>query len=138
MHILVTGATGRIGAKFHRLIYASTEAVYWRLDMKGRTFAKPIEETDVSPTHQMPYDLTKWIGEKLWMNYGIQYGLPTTTMRFSTVFEPSEFLKGAGRKICNPRREALPRRMWVRRQGANFTSCAPREPSFRRIEFDSG
>ncbi len=39
------------------------------------------------------------------------------------------------RKICNPRQEALLRRRWGRRQGANFTSCAPLEPSFRRIEF---
>ncbi len=42
---------------------------------------------------------------------------------------------GALRKICNPRKEALLRRMWGRRQEANFTSCAPLEPSSRRIEF---
>ncbi len=43
--------------------------------------------------------------------------------------------KGALRKICNPREEVLLRRRWGGRQEANLTSCAPREPSFRRIEF---
>src|SRR5262249_1194701 len=62
----------------------------------GRLFEKPIEETDVSPTHQMPYFLTKWIGEELWTTYHLQYGLPTTITRFATVLEPSEFLDEDG------------------------------------------
>ena len=32
----------------HRLVYASTEAIYWRLQEKGRYFEEPITEEMVS------------------------------------------------------------------------------------------
>ncbi|OGG49976.1 MAG: hypothetical protein A3F84_13740 [Candidatus Handelsmanbacteria bacterium RIFCSPLOWO2_12_FULL_64_10] len=84
------------GLKLHRFIYASTEAIYWRLDQKGRLFERPITEEMASPTHQMPYFLTKWMGEELCTTYFYQYGIPTTSFRFATVFEPSEFLNEEG------------------------------------------
>ncbi len=80
----------------HRLVYASTEAVYWRLPAAGRYFEKPITEEMVSAYHQMPYFLTKWVGEELCMAYHLQYGIPSTVFRFSTVIEPGEFLNDAG------------------------------------------
>jgi dTDP-L-rhamnose 4-epimerase len=80
----------------HRLVYASTEAVYWRLPAAGRYFEDPITEEMVSPHHQMPYFLTKWVGEELCMAYHLQYGTPSTVFRFSTVIEPGEFLNDAG------------------------------------------
>ena len=84
------------GLKLHRFVYASTEAIYWRLDQRGRLFERPITEEMVSPTHQMPYFLTKWMGEELCTTYFHQYGIPTVSFRFATVFEPSEFLNEDG------------------------------------------
>ena len=80
----------------HRLVYASTEAIYWRLTEKGRFFKEPITEEMVSRYHHMPYFLTKWIGEELCMTYHHQYGVPTTVFRFATVVEPGEFLNVDG------------------------------------------
>ena len=80
----------------HRFVYACSEAVYWRLEVYGRYFEEPIREEMVARYHQMPYFLTKWIGEKLAMTYFHQYGVPATSFRFSTVLEPSEFFNGAG------------------------------------------
>ncbi|MBI1923395.1 NAD(P)-dependent oxidoreductase [Candidatus Poribacteria bacterium] len=80
----------------HRLVYASTEAIYWRLPSKGRLFEEPITEEMVSRYHAMPYFLTKWIGEELCLAYHHQYGVPSTVFRFSTVIEPSEYLNADG------------------------------------------
>ena len=40
-----------------RLVYACTEAIYWRLGEKGRFFEEPITEAMVSQYKQMPYFL---------------------------------------------------------------------------------
>ncbi len=80
----------------HRFVYASTVAAYLRLEENGRYFEEPIREEMTARYHQMPYFLTKWIGEELTMAYHHQYGLPATSFRFSTIFEPSEFLNDAG------------------------------------------
>ena len=61
----------------------------------GRYFDTPITEDIVSAHHQMPYFLTKWVGEELCMTYYHQYGVPSTVFRFSTVIEPGEFLSDA-------------------------------------------
>lgn len=87
-----------------RFVYACTEAIYWRLEYRiphlrgkeSRYFVEPITETMVARYHQMPYFLTKWIGEELAMSYHYQYGVPTTSFRFATVIEPSEFLNADG------------------------------------------
>ena len=84
-----------------RFVYACTEAIYWRVEESGRLFEKPISEDRVSATHAMPYFLTKWIGEELAVNYGVQYGVPCVVCRFATIFEPSEFLTADGvPKFC--------------------------------------
>ena len=80
----------------HRLVYACTEAVYWRTEDDGRLFERPIREDEVSHSKLMPYFLTKWIGEELCMNYHYQYGVPTVVCRFTTVLEPSELLDEEG------------------------------------------
>ena len=80
----------------HRFVYACTVAVYLRLEENGRYFEQPISEGMVARYHQMPYFLTKWIGEELAMAYHYQYGLPTTSFRFSTIIEPSEFFNESG------------------------------------------
>lgn len=79
-----------------RLVYACTEAVYWRTEDDGRLFERPIGEHEVSHSKLMPYYLTKWIGEELCMNYHCQYGVPSVTCRFATVLEPSELLDDEG------------------------------------------
>ena len=80
----------------HRLVYACTEAIYWRLEEKGRYFEEPITEDMVSRYKRMPYFLTKWFGEELCMTYHHQYGVPATILRFATVIEPSELLNEDG------------------------------------------
>ena len=80
----------------HRFVYASTVAVYLRLEENGRYFEEPIREDMAARYHQMPYFLTKWVGEELTMAYHYQYGLPAASFRFSTILEPSEFLNDAG------------------------------------------
>ena len=80
----------------HRFVYASTVAVYLRLEEKGRYFEEPIREDMAARYHQMPYFLTKWVGEELTMAYHYQYGLPAASFRFSTIIEPSEFFNEAG------------------------------------------
>jgi len=80
----------------HRLIYASTEAIYWELTETGRVFNQLITEDMVAKYHHMPYFLTKWIGEELCMSYHYQYGVPSTVFRFATVIEPSEYLNKDG------------------------------------------
>lgn len=88
----------------HRFVYACTEAIYWRLDdrsphlqgRESRYFDRPITEDMVARYHQMPYFLTKWIGEELAMAYFHQYQVPVTSFRFSTIIEPGEFLNAEG------------------------------------------
>ncbi|MCY3994130.1 MAG: NAD(P)-dependent oxidoreductase [Caldilineaceae bacterium] len=80
----------------HRFVYACTEAVYWKLEDYGRYFEEPVTEEMVARYHHMPYFLTKWIGEELAMAYYYQYQVPSTSFRFSTVIEPSEFFNEAG------------------------------------------
>jgi len=80
----------------HRLVYASTEAIYWRLTEKGRLFNELVTEDMAAKYHHMPYFLTKWIGEELCMTYHHQYNVPSTVFRFATVIEPSEFLNEDG------------------------------------------
>ena len=80
----------------HRFIYASTEGVYWDARVNGRYFEEPIREDMIGEYPNMPYLMTKWLGEELAMVYHHQYGLPVCAMRFSTVIEPSEFLDESG------------------------------------------
>ena len=80
-----------------RFVYASSEAVYWDARINGRYFEQPISEDMVGGLYpDMPYLMTKWLGEELAMVYHYQYGVPTCAMRFSTVIEPSEFLNDQG------------------------------------------
>lgn len=87
-----------------RFVYACTEAIYWKLEERSphlagreyRYFPDPIKEEEVARYHQMPYFLTKWIGEQLAMTYWHQYNVPTTSFRFTTIIEPSEFLNDQG------------------------------------------
>ncbi len=81
----------------HRFVYASTAGVYWSLREYGRYFETPIHEDMVGRRYpDMPYLMTKWLGEEVAVAYHLQYALPVTVLRFSTVLEPSEFLNEQG------------------------------------------
>lgn len=81
----------------HRFVYASTAGVYWSLREYGRYFETPISEDMVGRRYpDMPYLMTKWLGEELAVAYQLQYALPVTVLRFSTVIDPSEFLNEQG------------------------------------------
>ena len=82
--------------KLQRFVYASTEGVYWDARVNGRYFEKPISEDMMGEYPNMPYLMTKRLGEELALVYHHQYGLPVCAMRFSTVIEPSEFLNEDG------------------------------------------
>ena len=101
----------------HRFVYASTEGVYWDARINGRYFENPITEDMVGKYPNMPYLMTKWLGEELAMVYHYQYGVPTCAMRFSTVIEPSEFLNEAG----------LPRHFLYSAAYATYSSSASYE-----------
>ena len=82
----------------HRFVYASTAGVYWSLREYGRYFETPIHEDMVGRRYpDMPYLMTKWLGEELAVAYQLQYALPVTVLRFSTVLDPGEFLNDQGR-----------------------------------------
>lgn len=93
-----------VAPNLRHFVYACTEAIYWRLDERSghltgresRYFASPIREDQVARYHEMPYFLTKWIGEELAMTYHHQYQVPATSFRFTTIIEPSEFLNADG------------------------------------------
>ena len=85
----------------HRFVHASTSGVYWslreNLRERGRYFETPISEDMVDRRYpDMPYLMTKWLAEELVVAYQLQYDLPVTAMRFSTVIEPGEFLNDQG------------------------------------------
>ncbi|MEZ4710273.1 MAG: NAD(P)-dependent oxidoreductase [Caldilineaceae bacterium] len=73
-----------------RFIYACTEAIYWQLDERiphlqgkeSRDFPQPITEEMVGRYLQMPYFLTKRVGEELVMAYHYQYGVPSVSVSF--------------------------------------------------------
>lgn len=85
-----------LNPKLSRFVYASTEGVYWDARVNGRYFEEPISEGMAGEYPNMPYLMTKRLGEDLAMVYYHQYGIPVCVMRFSTVIEPSEFLNDAG------------------------------------------
>ncbi len=107
----------------HRFVYACTEAIYWRLEENGRYFETPIREEMVARYHQMPYFLTKWIGEELAMAYYHQYDVPTTSFRFATVLEPSEFLNDAG----------LPQRLLFSAEYERYKSETSADPNIQTL-----
>ena len=58
----------------HRFVYASTEGVYWDARVNGRYFEQPISEDMLGEYPNMPYLMTKWLGEELALVYHHQYG----------------------------------------------------------------
>ncbi len=66
-----------------KIVYASSSSVY------GDAESYPTKETNI-PKPVSPYGVTKLAAEHLVSLYGSQYGLPTVSLRYFTVFGPRQ------------------------------------------------
>ncbi len=66
----------------HNFVFASSSSVY------GDTSEIPFSESTKIDNQQSPYAVTKKTGENLCAMYSTTYGLPTTALRFFTVYGP--------------------------------------------------
>ncbi len=69
--------------KLARFVYASSSSVY------GNSESYPTHEIDL-PAPISPYGVTKLAGEHLCGLYASQYGVPTTALRYFTVYGPRQ------------------------------------------------
>lgn len=67
----------------HRFVYASSSSVY------GNAARYPTRETDTPRPHS-PYGVTKLAGEHMCAVYGANCGVPTTMLRYFTVYGPRQ------------------------------------------------
>ncbi len=72
-----------VGRSLHRLVYASSSSVY------GDNVAIPMTE-DALPQPVSPYGVTKLAAEQLCYLYHVNHGVPTTSMRYFTVYGPRQ------------------------------------------------
>lgn len=70
-------------ARLQRLVFASSSSVY------GETSELPLRETSL-PRPYSPYGVTKLAAEHLCGLYHANYGLPTTSLRYFTVYGPRQ------------------------------------------------
>ena len=70
-------------AELSRFVYASSSSVY------GRAPSYPTSETDPTRPHS-PYGVTKLAAEHLCSLYADNWGLPTVSLRYFTVFGPRQ------------------------------------------------
>lgn len=73
----------RQSPKLSRFVYASSSSVY------GDAERYPTTETD-RPTPKSPYGVTKLAAEHLCSLYARNFGLPTVSLRYFTVYGPSQ------------------------------------------------
>jgi nucleoside-diphosphate-sugar epimerase len=87
-----------VGRPLHRFVYASSSSVY------GDTVSIPMRE-DALPQPVSPYGVTKLAAEQLCYLYYVNYQVPTTSVRYFTVYGPRQrpdmafhkFIKAASR-----------------------------------------
>jgi len=72
-----------VGRPLERFVYASSSSVY------GDRAAIPMRE-DALPQPVSPYGVTKLAAEQLCYLYYINYGVPTTAVRYFTVYGPRQ------------------------------------------------
>ena len=72
-----------VGTKLERVVYASSSSVY------GDHVALPMRE-DALPQPVSPYGVSKLAAEQLCYLYYVNYGVPTTSLRYFTVYGPRQ------------------------------------------------
>ena len=72
-----------VGRPLHRFVYASSSSVY------GDTVSIPMRETAL-PQPVSPYGVTKLAAEQLCYLYFVNYKVPTTSVRYFTVYGPRQ------------------------------------------------
>jgi len=72
-----------VAAQLVRLVYSSSSSVY------GDQPRYPVTETDL-PAPRSPYGVTKLAAEHLCVLYGASYGVPTSSLRYFTVYGPRQ------------------------------------------------
>jgi nucleoside-diphosphate-sugar epimerase len=72
-----------VGRPLTRFVYASSSSVY------GDRAVMPMRE-DALPQPVSPYGVTKLAAEQLCYLYHVNYGVPTTSMRYFTVYGPRQ------------------------------------------------
>ncbi len=73
----------RRSAGLQRLVYASSSSVY------GNALAYPVTEDDLPRPHS-PYGVTKLAAEHLCTLYARNFGVPTVSLRYFTVYGPGQ------------------------------------------------
>lgn len=81
------------GRDLQRIVYASSSSVY------GDAERYPTDEGDL-PLPRSPYGVTKLAGEHLCRLYGETHGLPTTSLRYFTVYGPRQRPDMAFHRLC--------------------------------------
>ncbi|TQM43118.1 NAD-dependent epimerase/dehydratase family protein [Pseudonocardia cypriaca] len=81
-----------------RFVYASSSSVY------GNALRYPTEETD-RPQPLSPYGVTKLAAEHLCVLYAQNYGLPTVSLRYFTVYGPRQRPDMAFTRFCTSVRD---------------------------------
>jgi nucleoside-diphosphate-sugar epimerase len=72
-----------VGRPLHRVVYASSSSVY------GDNVSIPMRE-DALPQPVSPYGVTKLAAEQLCYLYHVNHRVPTTSMRYFTVYGPRQ------------------------------------------------
>jgi nucleoside-diphosphate-sugar epimerase len=72
-----------VGLPLHRFVYASSSSVY------GDNVAIPMRETAL-PQPVSPYGVTKLAAEQLCHLYHVNHGVPTSSLRYFTVYGPRQ------------------------------------------------
>jgi nucleoside-diphosphate-sugar epimerase len=72
-----------VGRPLHRVVYASSSSLY------GDNVSIPMRE-DALPQPVSPYGVTKLAAEQLCYLYFVNHGVPTTSVRYFTVYGPRQ------------------------------------------------
>jgi nucleoside-diphosphate-sugar epimerase len=86
-------AARALGASAPRVVYASSSSVY------GNQPRYPTSETDLPAPHS-PYGVTKLAAEHLCSLYGANFGVPTVSLRYFTVFGPRQRPDMSIHRLC--------------------------------------
>lgn len=82
-HLLEACLSSRVQEDLVRFVYSSSSSVY------GDQDELPVPETAL-PRPRSPYGVTKLAGEHLCVLYAANHGVPTTSLRYFTVYGPRQ------------------------------------------------